>query len=137
MAQIAVVYFSKTGTTEKLAQAIMSGVREAPGVQVFSHNITGNEIVEGRFVNPDLFESLKTCDAIIMGSPTYMGGVAAQFKAFADATSPYWSKQQWVNKVAAGFTCGSGLNGDQSISLQYLNTLANQHGMYWVGLDMP
>ncbi len=70
-----------------------------------------------------------------MGSPTYMGGAAAQFKAFIDATSDEWSKQRWANKIAAGFTCGSSLNGDQTACLQAMNTLASLQGMLWVGLD--
>ena len=137
MIKIAVIYFSQSGNTKHLAQAIISGIKSTPDVQVITHQISGKEIIEGRFKNTSLFETLKDCDGIVMGSPTYMGGVAAQFKAFADASSDYWSEQAWSNKVAAGFTCGSALNGDQSMSLQYLFTLASQHGMYWVGLDTP
>lgn len=133
--RIAVIYFTKTDVTGKLAQAVISGIKEHEGVDVIEHRIQGKEIVEGRFENALLFKSILGCDAVIMGSPTYMGGVSAQFKAFADASSEYWAEQLWANKVAAGFTCGSALNGDQSNSLQYLSTLASQHGMYWVGLD--
>ncbi|GAA4886881.1 flavodoxin family protein [Ferrimonas pelagia] len=135
MVKVAVVYFTRTDVTGQLAQAIVAGLQENPLTEVIEHRIDGQEIIDGRFVNPSLFESLLSCDAIIMGSPTYMGGVSAQFKAFADASSDYWAEQYWSNKVAAGFTCGSALNGDQSSSLQYLMTLASQHGMYWVGLD--
>ncbi|MDW6003972.1 flavodoxin family protein [Vibrio mangrovi] len=135
MFKIAVIYFTKTDVTGQLAQAVISGIEEHEDVRAVEHRIQGREIVEGRFENSVLFESLLGCDAIIMGSPTYMGGVSAQFKAFADASSEYWSEQQWADKVAAGFTCGSALNGDQSSSLQYMSTLASQHGMYWVGLD--
>jgi multimeric flavodoxin WrbA len=135
--KIALVYFTHTDVTGKLAKSISKGIKdEAEDIEILEHKISGKEIVEGRFVNPLLFDSLLTCDAIIMGSPTYMGGVAAQFKAFADASSEYWSEQLWANKVAAGFTSGSALNGDQSSTLNYLITLANQHGMYWVGLDL-
>ncbi|MDA9556970.1 flavodoxin family protein [Vibrio sp.] len=135
MSKIAVVYFSKTGVTEHLAKAVISGITENNDVDVVEHKIEGKEIVEGRFINPSLFESLLDCDAIIMGSPTYMGSVAAQFKAFADASSEFWPQQQWADKIAAGFTCGIALNGDQSSSLQCMNTFASQHGMIWVGLD--
>ncbi len=132
--RVAIVYFSKTDITGKLVQATLAAI-ESTGAQTFNHLIQGKEIHEGRFDNPQLFESLKTCDAIIFASPTYMGGVAAQFKAFADATSELWTKQEWAGKIAAGITSGTGLNGDQSSTLQYLITLANQHGMLWVGLD--
>ena len=92
---------------------------------------------EGRYVNSDALAALKFCRGIIFASPTYMGGVAAQFKAFADATSELWGDQCWAGKLAAGITCGGGLNGDQTSTLQYLVTLAAQHGMLWLGLDVP
>lgn len=66
-------------------------------------------------------QSLQECDVIIFGSPTYMESVAAQFKAFADATSYFWSSQRWAGKVAAGITSDTGLNGDQTSTLQYLS----------------
>ncbi|EKA7358796.1 TPA: flavodoxin family protein [Vibrio parahaemolyticus] len=140
MSKIAIIYFSKTDATGQLARAIAAGVeqqgiKQQGGFEIISHRIEGSEIIEGRFVNPSLIDELAECDAIIFGSPTYMGGVAAQFKAFADASSESWYHQKWANKVAAGFTSGGALNGDQSCTLQYLQTLANQHGMMWVGLD--
>ncbi|HCM0913499.1 TPA: flavodoxin family protein [Vibrio parahaemolyticus] len=140
MSKIAIIYFSKTDVTSQLARAIAAGV-EQQGIkqqgecEILSHRIEGSEIIEGRFVNPNLMDELAECDAIIFGSPTYMGSVAAQFKAFADASSESWYNQKWANKVAAGFTSGGALNGDQSCTLQYLQTFAYQHGMMWVGLD--
>ncbi|HCE2125725.1 TPA: flavodoxin family protein [Vibrio parahaemolyticus] len=140
MSKIAIIYFSKTDVTGQLARAIAAGV-EQQGIkqqgecEILSHRIEGSEIIEGRFVNPNLMDELAEYDAIIFGSPTYMGGVAAQFKAFADASSESWYHQKWANKMAAGFTSGGALNGDQSCTLQYLQTFAYQHGMMWVGLD--
>ncbi|MCW8349144.1 flavodoxin family protein [Vibrio sp. ZSDZ65] len=135
--KIAVIYYSHTDVTGTLAKSVIKGINDNfPMIGVIDHKICGEEIVAGRFVNKELFENLLGCDAIIMGSPTYMGGVSSQFKAFADASSEYWGDQLWANKVAAGFTSGNALNGDQSSSLGYMVTLANQHGMYWVGLDL-
>ena len=135
MSRIAIVYFSKSDVTGQLANAIASGAKQEPGITVFKHRIEGREILEGRFENTELFEQLKSCDAIIFGSPTYMGSVSAQFKAFADASSDHWQNQEWADKVSAGFTSGTGLNGDQSSTLQYMATLASQHGMLWVNID--
>ncbi|MCX8855552.1 flavodoxin family protein [Vibrio parahaemolyticus] len=140
MSKIAIIYFSKTDVTGQLARAIAAGleqqgIKQQGECEILSHRIEGSEIIEGRFVNPNLMDELAEYDAIIFGSPTYMGGVAAQFKAFADASSESWYHQKWANKVAAGFTSGGALNGDQSCTLQYLQTFAYQHGMIWVGLD--
>lgn len=135
MPKIAIIYFSQTDITAQLANAIATGAKQEPNIDVFSYRVRGEDIVAGRFVNHSLFTIVEQCDALVFGSPTYMGGVAAQFKAFADASSEAWCEQKWANKIAAGFTSGGALNGDQSCTLQYLNTLANQHGMIWLGLD--
>ena len=135
MIQIAVVYFTKTDVTGKLAQSLISGLKASGEINVIEHVIEGHEIVEGRFVNHEILSRLNDCEAIVFGTPTYMGGVSAQFKSFADATSELWCDQEWSGKFAAGFTCGSAMNGDQTSTLQYLITLSNQHGMLWVGLD--
>jgi len=137
MSCIAIVYFSKNGVTRQLAEAIASGAKQEHGITVLEHRIEGHEILEGRFENAELFEQLKSCDAIIFGSPTYMGSVSAQFKTFADASSDHWQRQEWADKISAGFTSGTGLNGDQSSTLQYMVTLASQQGMLWVSVDAP
>lgn len=134
--KIAVIYFTKTNVTGALAKAIIEEIKSRPDMSVLEHRIEGKEIYEGRFFNPALFEKLLTCDAMIMGTPTYMGGPSAQFKAFVDASSGHWNKQLWAGKIAAGFTSGTGLNGDQTGTLNYLATFSNQHGMIWVGLDL-
>jgi len=131
---VAVVFFSQTGMTEKLAQEISKSVKKV-GLPVFKYAINASDIKSGRFINESVLDKLSSCDAIVIGSPTYMGGVAAQFKVFADATSELWTSQLWSGKLAAGFTCGGSLNGDQTVTLQYLVTLASQHGMLWLGLD--
>ena len=134
MKKTTIVYFTHTGVTKQLIEACKKGL-ESANVEVQTHQILGKEIVEGRFANQALFETLLESDAIVFATPTYMGSVSAQFKAFADASSEYWGEQKWADKLATGITCGSAMNGDQSSTLAYMNTLANQHGMFWVGLD--
>ena len=136
MLTIALIYFSNTDVTGQLVQAAHDEIK-SDDIKCIVHPILGKEIIEGRFINQQLMNSLHQCDAIIFASPTYMGNVTAQFKAFADATSDFWSSQGWADKVAAGITSGTGLNGDQTSTLQYFSTLASQHGMIWVGLDAP
>lgn len=135
MIKVGIIYFSATGATETLAQRIEQGALAFDDVEVVRFRIDKSQLVDGRFVDQDTLTQLGECDAIIFGSPTYMGGVASQFKAFADATSELWCEQLWVNKLAAGFTCGSAPNGDQSGTLHYMFTLACQQGMLWVSID--
>ncbi|MFC3096160.1 flavodoxin family protein [Alteromonas sediminis] len=135
MIKLGIIYFSATGATETLAQQIEQGALAVDDVEVMRFLIDKRLLIDGRFVEQDVLTQLGKCDAIIFGSPTYMGGVASQFKAFADATSELWCEQLWANKLAAGFTCGSAPNGDQSGTLHYFFTLACQQGMLWVSID--
>lgn len=137
MVKIAIVFHSATGTTKKLAEAVANGAVSVSGVEIVNVDILGTDIVEGRYRNNALIEQLKNVDAMIFGSPTFMGCVSAQFKAFADATGELWAEQAWSSKIAGGFTIGSNLSGDQLNTIQYMQIFANQHGMLWVSLDIP
>ena len=121
-----------------MAEAVHKGATSVAGVQVHLLAIVGDDIRKGRYQNDTILAQLDASDAIIFGSPTYMGGPAAQFKAFADATGERWFKAAWRDKLAAGFTVSSSPNGDKAGTLQYFQTLAMQHGMLWAGLaEMP
>ena len=137
MVKIALIYHSVTGTTKQLAESVAEGAMSVKSAQVSSIEILGEDIVAGRFTNLQIIESLSDANALIFGSPTFMGSVSAQFKAFADATGELWAERQWANKIAGGFTIGSNLSGDQLNTIQYLQIFANQHGMLWAGLDIP
>jgi NAD(P)H dehydrogenase (quinone) len=138
MPTVSVIYFSGSGHTTKLAEAVHKGAASVAGVKTHLVAIAGDDIVKGRFTNDEVFGKLDASDAIIFGSPTYMGGPAAQFKAFADATGGRWFASAWRNKVAGGFTVSMGPSGDKLSTLHYFFTLAMQHGMVWIGQsEMP
>ena len=127
MAKVAVVFHSGYGHTLRMAQAVAQGA----GAELVTIDAEGNLPEAG-------WETLNAADAIIMGSPTYMGSVSWQFKKFADASSKPWYRQAWKDKVFAGFTNSSTMNGDKLSTLHYLFTLAMQHGGVWVGTaSMP
>ncbi|WP_280358683.1 flavodoxin family protein [Nocardia otitidiscaviarum] len=127
MSTIAVVYHSGFGHTREQAEAVRRGAAAVPGAEV-------------TLVSVDEYESawaaIDAADAIIFGTPTYMGGPSAPFKAFLDATSGRWARQQWRDKLAAGFTTSAGVSGDKLATLQALSLFAMQHGMVWVGLGL-
>ena len=131
MTNVSVVYFSGYGHTGKQAEAVHKGVASVTGVG--AHKITIDK--EGNIEEKD-WERLSSSDAIIFGSPTYMGSAAWQFKKFADASSKPWFSQAWKNKIAAGFTTSASMNGDKGSTISYLVTLAMQHGMIWVGTGL-
>jgi multimeric flavodoxin WrbA len=82
--------------------------------------------------------ALDAADAIVFGSPTYMGGASGPFKTFIDATSKAWMKQAWKGKFAAGFTNSGSYAGDKLATLLQFAILAAQQGMLWIPLgQMP
>ena len=127
MAKVAVVFHSGYGHTLRMAQAVADGA----GAELVAIDAEGNLTDAG-------WETLNAADAIIMGSPTYMGSVSWQFKKFADASSKPWFSQAWKDKIFAGFTNSASMNGDKHSTLHYLFTLAMQQGGIWVGTaQMP
>ncbi|HAA30209.1 MAG TPA: flavodoxin family protein [Cyanobacteria bacterium UBA8553] len=138
MTTVAIVYFSGSGHTHLMAQAVAEGASQVTGTTVELLRITGEQIVNGRWQDEAILEKLSQADAIVFGTPTYMGGVAAQFKAFLDAASTAWFAQQWKDKIAGGFTHSSSLSGDKQGTLLYLSINAAQHSMIWVSAgDLP
>jgi len=125
MAQVVVVFHSGYGHTQRMAQSVADGAN----AELLAIDADGN-LPEGGW------ELLNAADAIIMGSPTYMGSVSWQFKKFADASSKPWFSQQWKDKVFAGFTNSATMNGDKLSTLHYLFTLAMQHSGIWVGTGL-
>jgi multimeric flavodoxin WrbA len=123
---IAVVYHSGYGHTQRVAQIVAEGA----GAELIAIDADGN-LPEGAW------ETLNAAKAIIFGTPTYMGGASWQFKKFADASSKAWFTRAWQDKVFGGFTNSASLNGDKQVTLQYLQTLASQHGGLWVSLGLP
>jgi multimeric flavodoxin WrbA len=127
MTTVAIVYHSGYGHTAKQAEAVRQGAASVTGVKVVL--LTSDEAQQQ-------WEVLNAADAIIFGSPTYMGSASAQFKAFMDASSKAWFTQDWKDKIAAGFTNSASQSGDKLNTLIQLAVFAAQHGMIWVGLDM-
>jgi multimeric flavodoxin WrbA len=125
MTTIAVVFHSGYGHTQRMAQAVAEGA----GAQLVPIDADGN-------LPASSWDTLNAADAIIMGSPTYMGSVSWQFKKFADASSKPWFTQAWKDKLFAGFTNSATMNGDKLSTLHYLFTLAMQHGGLWTGTGM-
>ena len=112
-----------------------AGASSVPGASASLHAIEGADIREGRFTNAALFAQLDAADAILFGSPTFMGGPSAQLKAFLDASVSRWVSRAWVNKLAAGFTVSATPSGDKLHTLTSLAVTALQLGMIWVGVE--
>ncbi len=131
MTSLAIVYFSGYGHTAKQAQAVAAGAASVAGAEAQLIAIDK----DGNITDAD-WQILQDANAIVMGSPTYMGGAAWQFKKFADSSSKMWFTQAWKDKIAAGFTNSATINGDKFSTISYMITLAMQHGMVWIGTGL-
>ena len=125
MTKVAIVYHSGYGHTQKVAESVAKGAQ----AELISIDAEGN-------IPDAAWDKLDNADAIIFGTPTYMGTPSWQFKKFADATSKVWFTRSWQNKVFGGFTNSASFNGDKAVTLIALQTLASQHGGIWVSLGI-
>jgi NAD(P)H dehydrogenase (quinone) len=152
---IAIVFHSGYGHTARLAQAVRDGAAavEQTVAQLIplpdrqhrplaGHNrspavgaATARSIVVDAIAD-DQWDVLDRADAIIFGSPTYMGDVSAVFRLFAEQTSHRMQAGAWRDKLAAGFVNSGAMSGDKVHALQSLAVFAAQHGMIWVSLGL-
>ena len=123
---ISVVYFSKYGHTEQLASLLAK------------HLQTGNTAVHLLPVESvtNHFDLLHHSDLIVFGCPTYFGNIPAAFLSFMEATSSFWYKQSWKNKLAAAFTVSGTASGDKLNTLNSIFLFAAQHSMHWISLGV-
>lgn len=124
MNTIAVVYHSAYGHTEFIARKVAEGAA--------SQSLATVSLLKAEDLIATL-EALSQYDGLILGSPTYLGGVSAPFKTLMDRTGGLWRQQKLKGKLTAGFTVSSLPSGDKQSTLQSMLVFCMQHGMIWVG----
>ncbi|MFF9066821.1 flavodoxin family protein [Streptomyces sp. NPDC014891] len=124
---VSIAYHSGFGHTAVLAEAVRAGAADT-GATVHLIDVDG--------ITDTQWELLDASDAIVFGSPTYMGTASGAFHRFAEETSKRWFADAWLDKLAAGFTNSGSKSGDKLHTLQFFQTLAGQHGMTWVNLGL-
>lgn len=124
---VAVAYHSGYGHTEAIAKSVAQGA-EKGGAEVALVSVADLDELN--------WDTLNEADAIIFGSPTYMGSVSGPFKTFMDASSKVWFEQGWKDKLAAGFTVSASQSGDKLNTLVQMSIYAAQQGMLWAGTGM-
>ncbi|RDB02578.1 flavodoxin family protein [Runella aurantiaca] len=124
--KIAIIYHSGFGHTKMVAERIAEGARKVVDDVIL---LTSKMAIQ----HPHL---LIESDTLVFGSPTYFGNVSAEFKLFMESTGSAWANQHWKDKLAAGFTNSSSINGDKLNTLTNLSIFAAQHGMLWIPLGI-
>jgi NAD(P)H dehydrogenase (quinone) len=136
MAKVAIIYYSQTGTTHLLAQAVEEGAREAGAEtrllkvkETAPDEVWGNNPAwkQHREETSDVREAtnddLEWADAIIFGTPTRYGLPAAQLKNFMDQTGSLWARGALTNKIGSSFTSTATSHGGQEATILAINTI--------------
>ena len=143
MAKILVVYYSAYGHVETMAEAVAEGARQVAGATVSLKRVpelVSEEVarksgmkVEQKAPIADPQE-LADYDAIIFGTPTRFGNMAAQMRNFLDQTGGHWMNGSLVGKIGSVFASTATQHGGQETTItSFHHTLLHQ-GMIIVGL---
>lgn len=142
MTKILVLYYSTYGHVETLAQAIAEGARSVEGVDVVVKRVAETmprEVAAKAGAKLDQSaplaepKELGDYDAILFGTPTRFGNMAAQMRQFLDQTGGLWAQGALVGKVGSVFTSTGTGGGNESTIISFVTTLMH-HGMVYVGL---
>ena len=153
MTKIMILFYSRFGNTAKMAEEIAYGAKELSGIavgmrriadtvrqEVVSQNPTWSKVAEDlRDRYPptpieDLVNEMSQYDAIIFGSPTRFGNMAAPMKTLWDETSSLWLNGSLVGKIGAVFTSAASIHGGQESTAISMMFPMLHHGMIIVGV---
>lgn len=143
MAKILVLYYSSYGHIEQMAQAIAEGARSVTGTDVTVKRVAElvpEEVARkaGMKVDQDAPiaspNELADYDAVIFGTPTRYGNMAAQMRNFLDQTGGLWVQGALVGKVGSVFASTATQHGGQETTITSFHSTLLHHGMIIVGL---
>lgn len=142
MTKVLVLYYSSYGHIERMAHAVADGVREAGAHAEIKRvpELVPPEVAEksGFKLNQPApiatVDELPSYDAIIVGTPTRFGNMAAQMKNFLDQTGGIWFQGKLIGKVGSVFTSTATQHGGQESTILNTQTVLLHHGMVIVGL---
>lgn len=142
MTKLLVLYYSMYGHIETLAGAVAEGARSVEGVEVTVKRVADlvpEEVARKHGAKLDQSapvaspKELADYDAIIFGTPTRFGNMAAQMRNFLDQTGSLWVEGKLIGKVASVFASTGTGGGNETTILTFIPTLLH-HGMIYVGL---
>lgn len=143
MTRVLVLYYSSYGHIEMLARAVAEGASQVDGAVVSVKRVpelvpedvcraSGIKVEQDApFADPN---ELGDYDAILIGTPTRFGNMAAQMRNFLDQTGGLWMRNALVGKVGSVFTSTASQHGGQEATLLSTQVTLMHHGMVIVGL---
>lgn len=133
--QILVLYYSRHGSTQRLARAIARGIESVEGCEALLRTVP--ELESERESQTDAIATLaelKACDGLAMGSPVWFGNMAAPLKHFWDQTTSLWLSGSLIDKPACVFTSSSSMHGGQESTAMSMMLPLLHHGMMLMGI---
>lgn len=142
MADLLVLYYSRSGNTAAMARLIARGIDEVPGAEarlrtvpaVSANTEASSPAVPGEGPPYVTLADLRECSALALGSPTRFGNMAAPLKYFLDSTGAEWLSGTLAGKPACVFTSTATLHGGQETTLLSMMVPLLHHGMLVLGL---
>ncbi|RZI40281.1 NAD(P)H:quinone oxidoreductase [Herbaspirillum sp. HC18] len=144
--KVQVVFYSMYGHIYKMAEAIAAGAMEVPDSNVTLYQVpelvpddvlekSGAKAARAAFANIPVIkpEQLAEADAIIFGTPTRFGNMAAQMRNFLDQTGGLWMSGGLIGKVGSVFTSTASQHGGQETTLTSFHSTLLHQGMVIVG----
>lgn len=138
---VAVIYYSATGTLTTMAKAIAKDaetagatvrlrkvVELAPQAAIDTNPAWGANIEATADIAEATADDMRWADAVIFGSPTRYGNVAAQLKQFLDTLGSLWQEGELADKVYSGFTASATPHGGQETTLLALYNTIHHFG---------
>lgn len=142
MPEILILYYSRHGAVQGMAQQIARGVESVPGMQARLRSVPPvaptfdpeAESIPASGAPYATAEDLRACAGLALGSPTRFGNMAAPLKHFLDTTGALWASGTLVGKPAAVFTSTSTQHGGQESTLLSMMLPLLHHGMLILGV---
>jgi NAD(P)H dehydrogenase (quinone) len=135
--KVLVLYYSRDGNTRRMANQIARAVDSIDGCEAVLRTVAEiSNNSSDREPRAPLIEKaeLQSADALIVGSPTRFGNMAAPLKHFFDSTADLWLSGAMTDKPAAVFTSSSTLHGGQESTLFTMMLPLLHHGMVIAGI---
>ncbi|HXM94999.1 MAG TPA: NAD(P)H:quinone oxidoreductase [Candidatus Dormibacteraeota bacterium] len=145
--KVNVIFYSMYGHVYRMAEAVAAGAKEVPGAQVSMFQVAelvpdavlekyGAKAARATFAKVPVAttDNLSEAHAVIFGTPTRFGNMAAQMRNFLDQTGPLWLKGSLIGKVGSAFASTASQHGGQETTLTSFHTTLLHHGMIIVGV---
>ena len=143
MTRVLILYYSMYGHVEVMANAVAEGVRSVDGVVAVIKRVP--ETIpedQARAIGVKLdqqapiatIDELADYDAIIFGTPTRFGNMAAQMRNFLDQTAHLWLNGTLIGKVGGVFTSTATQHGGHETTMTSFFSTLLHHGMVIVGI---